>query len=143
MEKTYGQRKLAREAVDQRKQEIADLEAKIVKLELEQQDLEEEMIMMLEWIEDLKHQQEQLEQDCKNLEAEIEKKKLSSSFAGKLNELKQKIKTAIKLDKQEGKGLKVTLTKQEKKDLASELVGQSNIGVELKPLVQEAINDKE
>lgn len=143
MEKTYGPRKLAREAVDQRKQEIAELEAKIVKLELEQQDLEEEMIMMLEWIEDLKHQQEQLEQDCKDLEAEIEKKKLSNSFAGKLNELKQKIKTAIKLDKQEGKGLKVTLTKQEKKDLASELVGQSNIGVELKSLVQEAINDKE
>jgi chromosome segregation ATPase len=143
MEIVNGAKKLAKEAVEQRKKEIAELEAEIVKLESEQEELEEQMIMMLEWIEELKLQQAQLEQNCRDLEVKIRNKKLPGSFIEKLNGIKQKIANAIKLDKQEEKGLKMTLTKQEKKDLASELVGQSNIGVDLKPLVQEAINDKE
>lgn len=135
-------RNIAKQEVEQRKKEIERLEAKIAQLELDQKDLENEMIVMLEWVEDLKNQQEQLQQECENLEAEIKEKKLPCSLLDKCTKVLSRMKAA-RLNNKEEKGLKVTLTKQERKELASELVGQSNIGVDLKPLVQEAINSEE
>lgn len=135
-------RNIAKQEVEQRKREIERLETKIAQLESDQRELESEMIVMLEWVEGLKAQQEQLQQECEDLETEIKEKKLPCSLLDKCAKVLSRMK-ATKLNNKNEKGLNITLSKQQKKDLASELVNQSNIGVELKPLVQEALNSEE
>jgi chromosome segregation ATPase len=87
-------RNIAKQEIEQRKREIERLETKITQLESDQKDLEDEMIVMLEWVEDLKAQQERLQQECEDLEAEIKEKKLPCSLLGKCAKVLNRMKAA-------------------------------------------------
>ena len=76
-------RNIARQEVEQRKREIADLERQIAELETTQQELDEEMKVILGWIDELKRKQDDLVLQCYGLQDEIEQKRLPSSLLEK------------------------------------------------------------
>lgn len=76
-------RNIARQEVEQRKREIADLERQITELETTQQELDEEMKVILGWIDELKRKQDDLVLQCYGLQDEIEQKRLPSSLLEK------------------------------------------------------------